>query len=133
MPHHFTTSTIRNKTPPEQQQQQSTQQPMTPTTPTATTTKQFQQQQHQGLPTSSMVCLVPSFQLLSSPGIAASETGHDTRATALQKHCAFFDLDGDGVLVPWDTFTGFRQLGYGLLMSFIGILRQSQNNHVFHP
>lgn len=40
--------------------------------------------------------------------------------TPLQKHCAFFDRDGDGVIMPWETFAGFRILGYGLLLSLFG-------------
>ncbi|KZT54203.1 Caleosin-domain-containing protein, partial [Calocera cornea HHB12733] len=34
--------------------------------------------------------------------------------TVLQKHCDFFDPDGDGVIWPWDTFFGFWVLGYAL-------------------
>ncbi|EPQ60216.1 Caleosin-domain-containing protein [Gloeophyllum trabeum ATCC 11539] len=37
--------------------------------------------------------------------------------TVLQQHCAFFDRDGDGVIWPQDTFRGFYQLGFGLLLS----------------
>ncbi|KZO93116.1 Caleosin-domain-containing protein [Calocera viscosa TUFC12733] len=34
--------------------------------------------------------------------------------TVLEKHCDFFDPDGDGVIWPWDTFFGFWVLGYAL-------------------
>lgn len=40
--------------------------------------------------------------------------------TPLQRHCAFFDRNNDGILTPWDTFASFRDLGYGLLLSFLG-------------
>lgn len=40
--------------------------------------------------------------------------------TPLQRHCAFFDLDNDGILVPWHTFAAFRELGYGLFFSLLG-------------
>jgi len=40
--------------------------------------------------------------------------------TPLQRHCAFFDRNGDGILTPWDTFASFRDLGYNLLMSIWG-------------
>lgn len=40
--------------------------------------------------------------------------------TALEKHCAFFDRNKDGLLTPWETFAGFRALGYNLLLSLIG-------------
>lgn len=32
--------------------------------------------------------------------------------TALQRHCDFWDSDGDGVIYPWDIYTGFRRLGF---------------------
>eukprot|EP00611_Tribonema_gayanum_P009875 TRINITY_DN19750_c0_g1_i1.p2 TRINITY_DN19750_c0_g1~~TRINITY_DN19750_c0_g1_i1.p2 ORF type:complete len:115 (-),score=40.09 TRINITY_DN19750_c0_g1_i1:1426-1770(-) len=37
--------------------------------------------------------------------------------TALQKHCAYFDRDGDGVVSPGDTYRGFRALGCNPLVS----------------
>ncbi|KAI1254998.1 hypothetical protein MGN70_003061 [Eutypa lata] len=42
--------------------------------------------------------------------------------TVLQQHCEFFDTDHDGVIWPWDTFTGFHKLGFGLLLSFVAVL-----------
>jgi len=36
--------------------------------------------------------------------------------TMLEKHCDFFDPDGDRVIWPWDTFFGFWVLGYNLLL-----------------
>lgn len=40
--------------------------------------------------------------------------------TPLQRHCAYFDRNGDGVLTPWDTWIAFRELGYGLVLSAVG-------------
>lgn len=40
--------------------------------------------------------------------------------TPLQRHCAYFDRNNDGILTPWDTYASFRELGYGLLLSFFG-------------
>lgn len=35
-----------------------------------------------------------------------------TKRTALQRHCAFWDPDQDGLIYPWDIFLGFRKLGF---------------------
>jgi hypothetical protein len=32
--------------------------------------------------------------------------------TALQRHCDFWDSDGDGLIYPWDIYRGFRKLGF---------------------
>ncbi|KAF5538424.1 het-E-1 heterokaryon incompatibility protein [Fusarium napiforme] len=42
--------------------------------------------------------------------------------TVLQQHCDFFDKDHDGVIWPLDTFRGFYQLGYGIILSLISLL-----------
>ncbi|RDB21536.1 putative peroxygenase 3 [Hypsizygus marmoreus] len=41
--------------------------------------------------------------------------------TALQAHVAFFDPDGDGIIWPLDTFRGFRDLGFGLILSVLSM------------
>lgn len=38
----------------------------------------------------------------------------------LQRHCAFFDRDGDGLILPWETFAGMRAIGYGLVAALTG-------------
>ncbi|BFZ63833.1 hypothetical protein YB2330_004967 [Saitoella coloradoensis] len=41
--------------------------------------------------------------------------------SVMQLHCAFWDPDNDGVINPWDTFLGFRALGYNLLLCLIAM------------
>ncbi|XP_020204807.1 probable peroxygenase 5 [Cajanus cajan] len=38
----------------------------------------------------------------------------------LQKHAAFFDMNKDGVIYPWETFQGLREIGTGILLSVGG-------------
>jgi peroxygenase len=49
------------------------------------------------------------------------EDGADPRVkqTVLQQHVEFFDYDKDGVIWPWDTARGFRDIGYNPLISFL--------------
>ena len=46
--------------------------------------------------------------------------GPEAYRTALQRHCAFFDPDGDGIMYPRQTLHQFRLLGYSWLMSLLG-------------
>lgn len=43
-------------------------------------------------------------------------------ATCLQQHMLFWDFDGDGVIYPWDTYRGFRKLGYSRALSAFAIV-----------
>ncbi|RKP21007.1 Caleosin-domain-containing protein, partial [Rozella allomycis CSF55] len=40
--------------------------------------------------------------------------------TVLQQHISFFDRNKDGIIYPWETWEGFRVMGFNLLMSLIG-------------
>jgi peroxygenase len=40
----------------------------------------------------------------------------ESRRTALQRHCDFWDADGDGLIFPWDIYTGFHKLGFSIAL-----------------
>lgn len=45
-----------------------------------------------------------------------------SRQTVLQQHVNFWDRDNDGIIWPLDTFKGFYELGYGVILSWIALL-----------
>ncbi|KAK4108277.1 Caleosin-domain-containing protein [Canariomyces notabilis] len=42
--------------------------------------------------------------------------------TVLQQHVLFWDRDNDGQIYPWDTYIGFRDLGFNILFSFLAMV-----------
>ncbi|KAF2855590.1 Caleosin-domain-containing protein [Plenodomus tracheiphilus IPT5] len=40
----------------------------------------------------------------------------NTKRSALQRHCDFWDADKDGLIYPWDIFVGFRKLGFNIAL-----------------
>lgn len=59
----------------------------------------------------------------STPAFRSSLNGKhsEDEQTALAKHCAFWDRDEDNVIWPLDTYRGFRELGFNLVLSILSI------------
>lgn len=73
----------------------------------------------------------------ASPNGAQEPKGYTDahrRQSVLQQHCDFFDLNGDGVVTPWETFIGFRLLSWPLLLAlFAAVVIHSGFSYVTLP
>lgn len=66
---------------------------------------------------------VPRAEAAADRDHPAGSKGHVTGGlTVLQQHFAFFDRNNDGIIYPWETYEGFRAVGFNMLLSFIGTL-----------
>ncbi|KAL4936799.1 hypothetical protein BDV06DRAFT_227559 [Aspergillus oleicola] len=69
---------------------------------------------------------------IAKPGVARSNVveGDDSETsmkkysefTPMEQHILFWDRDGDGQIYPYDTYRGFRELGFNILFSLLAML-----------
>jgi peroxygenase len=49
-------------------------------------------------------------------------TIHPPLQSVMQQHCIYWDRDEDGVIWPYDTWVGFRDLGFNVIFSFLAVI-----------
>lgn len=69
-----------------------------------------------------------------------SEDAKFKNMSVMQQHVTFFDFDNDGRIFPWDTYKGFRLMGFNLVYSFLAMCfinlnlsYATQESYIPHP
>lgn len=68
-----------------------------------------------GVPRANLAATTDSPQGTQQNGHAAKHADQ----TVLQQHCAYWDRDGDGVIWPWDTYSGVRAWGWMIPLALL--------------
>ncbi|CAG8660489.1 7159_t:CDS:2, partial [Paraglomus occultum] len=69
---------------------------------------------------------LPRANIAASRERPSGTEGRPGQMTVLQQHVEFFDRDRDGIIRPYDTYYGFRRLGFNPLFCLVAVF-------IIHP